>query len=388
MNDPRFIAQKNFDPKICFDPEMIEIARSCANDLPNHPEIKAMTNLKDIQKHIFEGSYFWITGPTYESKIECQFLTQLGMDAVGMSTVPEFMTASAIGMKTLGIAMISDVMDRAEPLSHLQVLANAEKAVPVLKILLLEIAKKLELKQSIRDEIDSHLKYKGDISKLEEYPLLEPREFVLPTQTQIKEAAAEVHKVVAKLDLKEVNMCNLFLNKLPYSEVIKCYDTCCKLHLEKLPNMPIFTASSKHGALAIGKLAGSGLNCISICNVDVEGFKNIESFFLAKVLKECGINHIYVTVEAEWLLTNSPAVLPISDYFCRSFVSDPDPSTQSRVGAEEMAKINCIIRSVHPSKDPSPILFGFEGPVKPTNCEKLTAATMKAKIFSVSSLYK
>ena len=166
INDPRFVSQKNFDPKQCFDGELLDLARSCAKQLKaDHKMDKE--GIKEVQKHLFEGSYFWITGPTYESKIECQFLTELGMDVVGMSTVPEFLAASAIGVKTLGIAMVTDVMDRTEPLSHKQVIENAERAVPVLEVLLLVIVKKLQLKPEIRNEIDSHIEYKGYMKKIE-----------------------------------------------------------------------------------------------------------------------------------------------------------------------------------------------------------------------------
>lgn len=39
VNDKRFIQERNFDPKKCFDPELLNIARECAAELPNMPEI-------------------------------------------------------------------------------------------------------------------------------------------------------------------------------------------------------------------------------------------------------------------------------------------------------------------------------------------------------------
>lgn len=99
---------------------------------------------------MFEGSYYWLTGPTFETKIECDYLGLLGMDAVGMSTVPDFLSAASIGVKTLGIAMITDVMDRGEELTGAEVIANAQKAVPVLSELLLAIMKKLPKREDVR----------------------------------------------------------------------------------------------------------------------------------------------------------------------------------------------------------------------------------------------
>ena len=346
-----------------------------------------MTSLKEIQKHVFEGSYFWITGPTYESKIECQFLTQLGMDAVGMSTVPDFVAAAAIGMKTLGIAMITDVMDRTEPLSHKQVLENAEKAVPVLKVLLLEIVKKLSITPKIREAIDSHINYKGDIALIDEYPLVQPRQLLPPTKEQMKEAADVIRKSMSKLGIKEFDMSCLFLNGLKYAEAIQYYDSCFRVELGTLPHMPIFSASGKHGALAVGKLAGSGLNCLTICGLDTEGFNNYESYFVVGVLRELGITLNYTVIGSEWVLNGEAAVVPISGYFYRGFISSVDPSVQGNAGVKQRERISQIIRTLNPSLYQDATLFGFEGPLKPTPSELLTAATLKTGIYSVCSLY-
>jgi purine-nucleoside phosphorylase len=53
----------------------------------------------------------------------------LGADAVGMSTVPEVITANHAGVEVLGISCISNmaagIMD--EPLSHEEVIGTTEK---------------------------------------------------------------------------------------------------------------------------------------------------------------------------------------------------------------------------------------------------------------------
>lgn len=36
-----------------------------------------------------EGTYAWVSGPTYETPAEGRFLRAAGADVVGMSTVPE-----------------------------------------------------------------------------------------------------------------------------------------------------------------------------------------------------------------------------------------------------------------------------------------------------------
>lgn len=385
INDPRFVSQKNFDPKKCFDGELLDLARSCAKQLKADHKMD-MEGIKEVQKHLFEGSYFWITGPTYESKIECQFLTELGMDVVGMSTVPEFLAASAIGVKTLGIAMVTDVMDRTEPLSHDQVLANADRAVPILKVLLLDIVKKLKLKDEIRKEIDSHIEYKGDMTKIEEFPLVQARGLIPPKEDETKEAVKHIRSIMEKTDVKEFDFGCIFLNSATYAQISQYYEVCWQIPIAKIPNVPIYTTSTKYGLIVIGKLIGSGAKCISICNLGVEGFKNFEAYFLSRIIHELGVRLMYSVVSSEWVFGGKKAVLPIAGYFYRGFVSQVKPNYQLREGLLERQKINHIIRSLNPSIYEDVLLFGYEGPIMPTSSELLTAAFLKMNAYSLCSL--
>jgi len=89
----------NFGPRFndMSDPytsEIRELARKCAADL---------------KIDVKEGVYCYMPGPSYETASEVRMLAMLGGNAVGMSTVPEVITAVHCGMKVLGISCLTNM---------------------------------------------------------------------------------------------------------------------------------------------------------------------------------------------------------------------------------------------------------------------------------------
>jgi hypothetical protein len=56
---------------------------------------------------IHQGVYAMMPGPAYETPAEVRMLQTLGADAVGMSTIPEALTAADCGLRVLGLSCIT-----------------------------------------------------------------------------------------------------------------------------------------------------------------------------------------------------------------------------------------------------------------------------------------
>jgi purine-nucleoside phosphorylase len=104
-----------------YDPDLREMAREVALEagIPIH-----------------QGVYICLAGPSFETPADVRFLRLIGADAVGMSTVPEVITARHSGMRVLGISGITNTLigeEGAPPPDHEEVLEAGETLVPRLE---------------------------------------------------------------------------------------------------------------------------------------------------------------------------------------------------------------------------------------------------------------
>jgi purine-nucleoside phosphorylase len=74
---------------------------------------------------IEEGVYAHFRGPSYETPAEITMVRILGVDLVGMSTVPEAIAAHALGAEVLGISLVTNAAAgmSGEKLDHKEVIA-------------------------------------------------------------------------------------------------------------------------------------------------------------------------------------------------------------------------------------------------------------------------
>jgi purine-nucleoside phosphorylase len=115
-----------------YDREIRETALSVARD-------------NDIPLH--QGIYAGLAGPSFESPAEVRFFRMIGVDAVGMSTTPEAITARHGGMKVMGVSSIANVAiddpDSTAITTHDEVLEAGKVAIPRLITLLRGVLQRL-----------------------------------------------------------------------------------------------------------------------------------------------------------------------------------------------------------------------------------------------------
>ena len=82
----------------------------------------------DIGLEIQRGTYLYTKGPNYETKAEIRAFQNLGVDVVGMSTVPELTEASKLGIKTTAISLVTNMAAglAGKKLDHAEVKEAAE----------------------------------------------------------------------------------------------------------------------------------------------------------------------------------------------------------------------------------------------------------------------
>jgi len=122
---PRFL-----DMSEAYSKKMLKVAFECA---------------KELNIHVQNGVYVGVTGPCFETPAEYRMFHILGGDAVGMSTVPETISARHRGIEVFGLSVITDlgIVGQVEKVTHEEVLQAANIAGPKMVQLVYKMLPKL-----------------------------------------------------------------------------------------------------------------------------------------------------------------------------------------------------------------------------------------------------
>lgn len=92
-----------------------------------------------------EGVYVCLAGPSFETPADLRFLKSIGVDAVGMSTVPEVTVARHGSIRVLGISGISNKanLDGNTVTTHEEVLEAGQVLVPKLTAIIRGVLRRL-----------------------------------------------------------------------------------------------------------------------------------------------------------------------------------------------------------------------------------------------------
>jgi purine-nucleoside phosphorylase len=100
---------------------------------------------------VHRGVYAAMTGPCLETRAEYRFLRQIGVDVVGMSTVPESIVAVHAGLRVVGISCVTDVClpDALKPVRIEEILRVAQEAEPKMTVLIQRLIERYDKRDGV-----------------------------------------------------------------------------------------------------------------------------------------------------------------------------------------------------------------------------------------------
>jgi len=124
-----------------FGPRFPDMSEPYDTDLIEIAETVALENNIKLQK----GVYVAVSGPNLETKAEYRFLRTIGADVVGMSTVPENIVANHMGMKVLGISIITDECfpEALKAVDVAEIIETANATEPKMTLIMKEVVSRL-----------------------------------------------------------------------------------------------------------------------------------------------------------------------------------------------------------------------------------------------------
>ena len=182
---------------------------------------------------LFEGSYAWASGPSFETPLEVLMAKQLGGACVGMSTVPEMLTCNYYGMECMGISMVCNLGAglQTEPLTHKEVLENSKIGTEHMQLLVKETLSKIDFDEATPQTT----------ATTEYLPLRKNESTHKLTAESIAKAAEIIRVTLGEIDSVQMNVYCTLPDAPNVSELEN------KVDLMTLPQFPYSTASGNFG---------------------------------------------------------------------------------------------------------------------------------------------
>jgi inosine/guanosine/xanthosine phosphorylase family protein len=102
----------------------------------------ALERAEELGIAVAPGVYAAMSGPAYETASEIALLARAGATVVGMSVVPEVLPARALGMRVLGLGMVTNAL--GEPVSHDEVVRVSNETAKAVGRLLVDLLPRID----------------------------------------------------------------------------------------------------------------------------------------------------------------------------------------------------------------------------------------------------
>ena len=108
-------------------------------------QLEMEKTFKNLNIRFHKGVYCGVTGPSYETPAEIQFIKTIGGHAVGMSTVPECIVANHLGLRVAGLSCVTNMAAGMTglKLNHEEVQTTAQKVEGLLAKFLIQFVSQI-----------------------------------------------------------------------------------------------------------------------------------------------------------------------------------------------------------------------------------------------------
>ncbi len=110
----------------------------------------AKTVAKEQGIDLKQGVYAGVTGPNLETPAEYRYLSTIGADAVGMSTIPETIAARHMGMPVFAVSVITDLCypGKLKQVSIPEIISAAMRAEPKMTVIFKGLLEKSKMRDA------------------------------------------------------------------------------------------------------------------------------------------------------------------------------------------------------------------------------------------------